>query len=147
MGGGLDKPVIFLDIDGVLNTERTTERMRGILGIDSELVQNFKQILSVVDVDIVLSSTWRLYPDLKEAVEKIFTIRDVTPVTDGSRGDDIAAWLNDNPGYWDNHLVIDDDDDMVDGLTVVLVNPDFGLSLIDVQISISYLESKVNVWD
>jgi hypothetical protein len=56
--------VLFLDIDGVLNrfgdedgNGSTTERFDGLLGLDAQLLQIYKAMLSRIDVTIVLSSS------------------------------------------------------------------------------------------
>lgn len=51
---------LFLDIDGVLNCEQTTERYKKYRGICPERVARLNKICEAVpDVQIVLSSTWR----------------------------------------------------------------------------------------
>ena len=60
--------VLFLDIDGVLNCDTTQERLgeefgiyRAFMGVDLRLCDLLKRWLIVnADVDVVLSSTWRL---------------------------------------------------------------------------------------
>jgi len=52
--------VIFLDIDGVLNHNRTRDRVGGFLGLNPELIRRFNRIIDACpDVKVVVSSTWR----------------------------------------------------------------------------------------
>ena len=63
-----DKPILFLDFDGVLNTERHFAELNG-KGLpfkdkygplfDPEAVENLKKIIDVTDAQIVASSSWR----------------------------------------------------------------------------------------
>ena len=50
---------IFLDIDGVLNNRSTTETDGGIIGIDSNNLQLFSQIVRQTNSLVILSSSWR----------------------------------------------------------------------------------------
>lgn len=51
--------IIFLDIDGVLNTDSTPDRICGYVGIESTKVALLKQIVDAMDAELVLASTWR----------------------------------------------------------------------------------------
>jgi HAD domain in Swiss Army Knife RNA repair proteins len=51
------KPIIFLDIDGVLNGHRPTDN--GYNTIEKDNVSAFNDILDNVDAEIVISSAWR----------------------------------------------------------------------------------------
>ena len=52
---------IFLDIDGVLNTDKTKEvAPSGCTGIEDNLVSNLRYIVSKTDAKIILTSTWKL---------------------------------------------------------------------------------------
>ena len=53
--------VIFLDIDGVLNTPSSESRCGEYIGIDDEKVEKLKQILDKTKAEIVLVSTWKKY--------------------------------------------------------------------------------------
>lgn len=52
--------IIFLDIDGVLNSELTEEYFGIYVGIEDSKVELLKQIIDATGAKIVLSSTWRL---------------------------------------------------------------------------------------
>lgn len=51
--------VIFLDIDGVLNEEKSKSQCAGYRGIDDSKVQNLKKIVDATGAKIVLISTWK----------------------------------------------------------------------------------------
>ena len=51
--------LIFLDVDGVLNTDDTPDRICGYIGIESEKVALLKQIVDAMNAELVLISTWR----------------------------------------------------------------------------------------
>ena len=63
--------VVFLDVDGVLNTSETFERVYGLfkntgkkeLEIDLFRLEYLKQIIDETDAKIVLSSAWRRFFD------------------------------------------------------------------------------------
>lgn len=99
--------VLFLDIDGVLNRygeNATKERFKGVLGIDMELLGLFKQIHPV---NIVLSSTWRLYKDHFREVRRHINIFDKTPVTHSKRHTEIRMWLDKHDV--EDFVILDDD--------------------------------------
>ena len=111
--------VIFLDIDGVLNTSETFRRRRinyektkkWDLEIDLHRVARLKYIINMTGAKVVLSSSWRLFGDFKngEFITKsnqlkqlleIFSsfgisIYDVTPHIDygSNREEEIKKWL------------------------------------------------------
>ena len=51
--------VIFLDIDGVLNGEKSRTRCAGYIGIDSDKLLRLKRIVEQTGAKIVLISTWK----------------------------------------------------------------------------------------
>ena len=53
--------VIFLDIDGVLNTPSSESRCGEYIGIDDDKVERLKQIVEKTKAKIVLISTWKKY--------------------------------------------------------------------------------------
>lgn len=53
--------VIFLDIDGVLNTPSSESRCGEYVGIDDEKVKKLKKIVEKTKAEIVLISTWKKY--------------------------------------------------------------------------------------
>ena len=52
--------LIFLDIDGVLNCQKSTSRSpQGFIGIDDSRVKLLRQIVDATNAKIVLISTWQ----------------------------------------------------------------------------------------
>lgn len=51
--------IIFLDVDGVLNTKFTKARCNGYIGIDENKLPFLKQIVDKTSAEIVLISTWK----------------------------------------------------------------------------------------
>src|ERR1700709_1279552 len=54
--------VIFLDIDGVLNSTHTANPRSFPYIVDPELVTRLKDVLAKTGAEVVLSSTWRYDP-------------------------------------------------------------------------------------
>lgn len=118
--------VIFLDVDGVLNSEhwyksnhkKHPERCRTDTAIDPRFVRNLKKIVDRTGAKIVLSATCRgtvktkknhyLRKILKEHGLEIY---DYTPNTGMERGIDIQEWLNHHRDVT-NIVILDDDSDM-----------------------------------
>lgn len=148
------RKILFLDVDGVLNNSELPRRpdrnilpeLKGQIGIDKELLENFRIITSKhPDLEIVLSSTWRLgHTNLVQiAFERArvpFNLVGKTPQTySGHRGREIQMWVDQNV-YSPAKLVAIDDDinagsfefgsnefyyartEWEEGLTVTLVN-------------------------
>jgi HAD domain in Swiss Army Knife RNA repair proteins len=112
---GKSMKVIFLDIDGVLNSCKTVERWRGLVGIDASLARRFAGLQQSTGAITVLSSTWRLSRTWKSTMRKngVVGIIDRTPDLPGrSRGEEIAAWLAAHPEV-EVYAILDDDSDML----------------------------------
>ena len=54
------KKVIFLDVDGVLNSDRT---LYEDISLEDDLILNLKEIVDKTEAKIILSSSWRLSTD------------------------------------------------------------------------------------
>lgn len=118
--------VIFLDVDGVLNSEMFASQMHKNEGVsifnedilDRRALANLAQIVRETDATIVLSSSWRKIPSAREALvaqlaEYGLVIHSDTPYTGGERGDDITAWFK-RHGNLNivSYVILDDDSDM-----------------------------------
>lgn len=111
---------IFLDIDGVLVNRASLMKHSGrYASADPECVAALNHILRVTGAEIILSSTWRFDPDIRDlfrqfGVEK--PIRDLTPRLRGSsRGAEIAEWLSRFENCWptvESFVIVDDGNDM-----------------------------------
>lgn len=119
--------IIFLDIDGVLNNDDTTDKIDGFTGLHPPLIANFNKIIEAhPDAKIVISSTWRkCLPFLKaytnfEELKALLAARglkgeiiDHTPIKMSylSRGAEIKMWLDDRAKELgvDQYVALDDD--------------------------------------
>lgn len=111
---------LFLDVDGVLNCMDDIID-QGSLAINDKMLNNLKKIVEKTDAEIVLSSTWRLFPEsrkfLKQKLESQgLSIMDMTKELPGkkfsqrvARCEEIKEWLDRNEVY--RFAIIDDDDD------------------------------------
>jgi hypothetical protein len=108
--------VVFLDIDGVLNTSKLIRSFGGD-HIDPVLTALFARIVKETDSKIVLSSTWRIETRNKLLVEAALAQHGLelfgsTPVIKREwpewtqRRDEISAWLEGNEV--DKFAIIDD---------------------------------------
>jgi HAD domain in Swiss Army Knife RNA repair proteins len=86
--------VLFLDIDGVVNNERTKKTSGNFMAIDPALAALVKRIVRNTGCEVVLSSSWRLFQHSRDEVErKICKFADITPVLHAPRGYEIKVWL------------------------------------------------------
>ena len=109
---------IFLDIDGVLNSDKTLARTPNrYLGISSDKVKLLREIVKATGANIILSSSWRTMdstdPDYKYLVKclkyKGLFIKDKTSRNFGHhRGKQIREYLNEHPEIT-NYVIIDDE--------------------------------------
>ena len=155
----MNRPVIFLDFDGVLNTEQYQARLAvegkpnkdawGPL-FDPRAVDNLRRIIDATDAAIVISSSWRYLHRLGslrmmwEVRELPGEIIDTIPcgATYISRGEDIEFWLDEHgrPDY----VIIDDLDDFFPTQhdCYIETNPIIGIKVADAQKAIEILNSK-----
>jgi hypothetical protein len=107
--------IIFLDIDGVLVCEGCTKEAWGRHHFDPECVRTLNRLVRETKAKIVISSDWRYYHSPSQMGD-IFDEEGVqaeivgeTPyLVDGTRGDEILKWIQDNK-YTGHFLVIYDD--------------------------------------
>ena len=106
--------IIFLDIDGVLNSKETLTRANSIIGIDPFLVSIFNRIIFATDAKIVISSSWRNSESEREEIRKrVMPFLDITPNCKSRiRGDEIKEWL-DKQSDVEKYAILDDDSDML----------------------------------
>jgi hypothetical protein len=123
--------IVFLDIDGVLNSREVFERIctqmpeirrKGrfeydVAQLDEVMVGRLNRILERTGAEVVLSSTWRklhLVHEVQAMLEcKGFTgrILSQTPVMNTLRGHEIERWLQKNAPSA-SYVILDDDSDM-----------------------------------
>ena len=141
--------ILFLDIDGVLNTTSTMLARPSTLCFAPTAVAALKKILAATDCHIVLTSTRRrhgldlvrqafLANDLPEAAERLI---DSTPIlsdsdTDSLRSEEIQSWLEENR-FTGPFAILDDAP--IPGLPAITTSHDLGLTLRDAELAIQRL--------
>lgn len=112
--------VLFLDIDGVVNSINTNFKTEH-WPLDRYMAFLVGKIVLDTDCKVVLSSSWRHHPEGIETVEKhIVPIMDKTPYpwydkqTDhhSTRGEEIQKWLDAHPNV-ERYAILDDESDML----------------------------------
>lgn len=108
---------IFLDIDGVLNSDEYMDRVKNtnIQGIESEIdVEKIKLLKKAIDetgANVVLSSSWRYTKNaqyLKELLLRYGINTDSTPFIQNKRGIEIKQWLLKHPEV-EKFVILDDE--------------------------------------
>jgi hypothetical protein len=132
--------VLFLDVDGVLNSAQWFEADRrrdgdylGLVSVDPVAVAMILGVVHATGAKIVLSSTWRLVDHYVQALKDAgLSFYSMTPVLRTSnRGEEIKAWLKEHPEV-DCFAIVDDDADAGDcGLRSRFVKTNFATGLQD----------------
>lgn len=114
--------IVFLDIDGVLNSRRTVVAFGSypytVTGLDRAKfdevsVRLISGIIETAGAKVVLSSTWRKDGNWHEIGPALgIPIIDKTPVGIGPRGSEIAQWLSEHAEV-EQYAIVDDDSDML----------------------------------
>lgn len=119
--------VVFLDIDGVLNSRAWFERhgrKRGVGHLEPNACARAQRLCDETGAELVISSTWRLIHK-RDAIGDMFRARDLTTRILGmtaalhtARGHEIQGWLDASAaiaglGTIDGMVILDDDADMV----------------------------------
>ena len=118
--------VIFLDIDGVLNStqywESIQDEKKTMLEMESELdpkcIRNLKKIVDATNAKIVVTSTWKRIIRKMNKFERYIPqyglhVYDKTPChPDGAihRGDEIRQYLKEHKNEVDKFILIDDEE-------------------------------------
>jgi len=161
--------VIFLDIDGVLNTkwwytqmERTISKDKYGYAFDPKAVANLKRIVAETGADIVISSSWKCMglsqmEDMWEDRNLPGKIIGITPNSMSDemllnvdidsiklfhiRGEEIKEWLTKHGKQVSNYAIIDDMDNMLSEQQsrFVHTNPEVGITEEDAQKTIEIL--------
>lgn len=109
--------VIFLDVDGVLNSYEYFKRIEnlnieGIKGdVDVEKIKLLKKAIDETGAKVVLSSSWRYTKhgqSLKKLLLEYGIYADSTPFIQNERGIEIKQWLSDNQNVED-FVIVDDE--------------------------------------
>lgn len=118
------KKLIFLDVDGVLNSwtywkSLNPDDQYELRHIDRNAIKKLKRIVDKTGAEIVVSSTWRKFnEDMQVLATRLsvygLNIMSKTPVLcNKERGHEITAWFESHPEYKDaTYIILDDDADM-----------------------------------
>jgi len=113
----MSRKVIFLDIDGVLNCDKTPNPRKFPYVVDKRLLARLKRLLAKTRAQVVLTSSWRLDP-VGLLAAKYWRIPFVDTLPDlpkKARRDEILSWLAAHPKTR-RYAIIDDEDDGLDEL-------------------------------
>lgn len=112
--------VLFLDIDGVLNTEQSLIDSKDNNVILPELVENLNLILEACRPKIVISSSWRFFNKFPDTLieHNVFDAKELyldhtTFESKDTRGLEIKQWISDNK-HEGIFAIIDDFEEMED---------------------------------
>lgn len=93
---------LFLDIDGVISLYGTKS---GFRSLNKQRIRNLRDVVRATGCHIVISSTWRLYPEMMSLLRRRFAYKGLsifgrTPILlgvdgQGKRGEEIKTWLDD----------------------------------------------------
>jgi hypothetical protein len=125
----MSRKVIFLDIDGVLNCDRTPNPRKLPYVVDKRLLARLKKLLHRTGAKIVLSSSWRLDP-VGLLAAKYWDVPFVDSLPDlpkKTRRDEVLAWLSSHPQV-KRYAIIDDEDDNLDDLPLFQPSSKTGLT-------------------
>lgn len=158
------RPVLFLDIDGVICTRKGAgwardgkpilrcRRRLPVRAIDPKTIQYLNAICSVTDAEVVVSSMWRIDRDVRQLLcsrgfRGDFHENWRTDADGPFRSDEIARWLGKH--NWPEHIVIDDkDSELMPFLgRLVKTNNYCGLRASDVDFALGLLGFRQDLTD
>lgn len=135
---------VFLDIDGVLNSENYLEKCyrkhhkpmsMNHVPFDPKCLNNLMILVQTIEkhyqVKIILSSTWRLHSIDYEIVDARLAeyglcLSDKTPVINQERGKEIQSYLKESKQKCNNFIILDDENfDILDYFPQNLIKTDF----------------------
>lgn len=148
-------PILFLDIDGVLNSSRWAIHLivmtPVIDGSHSQMIDPSARSLlhyihKKIPFRIVVSSVWRGLGE--KTLSKIIglPVHGVTPhISPGIRGDEIKAWLEENGETATPYVILDDDSDMLEEQKPRFVQTKYenGLTLSDAEVVLSLMRMQI----
>lgn len=147
--------VIFLDVDGVLNSQRSlmangrwpnVGNKRSWHHMDHLAVSLVRGLSEAAKAPIVMSSAWRVGDNWEKFAEVFkLNIIDKTGSESGIRGNQIKAWLDAHPQV-KNYIILDDSSDMLSEQIghFVMVDPEDGLRVKDMDIACKILGITIN---
>ena len=151
--------IIFLDIDGVMQSTSSMIRTNGAGGfLHAEHVNALNWIISKTDAYIVLTSTYRTMASMRGLKQAFMDsgvrsdrIVSKTRMLGTNRGAEIKDWLDTRKEKGDyeieNYVVIDDGRDMqgINWGMFLNTDPDYGLTYVEAEMAINLLQGKPRV--
>ena len=139
--------IVFLDLDGVLNSEQSVQQLGTRYRFAKSSVAALNEILHQTKARLVITSSWREGLMLSEIVgylerDGVMAGRVVgkTRSLGKERGLEIDAWLRSVPYVVSSFVILDDRDDMaMHRERLVQIDPQFGLTLAQAQRAIELL--------
>jgi HAD domain in Swiss Army Knife RNA repair proteins len=137
--------VIFLDIDGVLNCNRTPNPRKFPFIVDPILLRRLHRLLELTGAKVVLSSNWRYDPaGMFSARHYGVPFIDTTPDLPGEpRHNPIVEWMRRHSDV-ERFIVIDDEDDELDALPLFQPLRSTGLTEDIIVAAADYLNGKTD---
>jgi Swiss Army Knife RNA repair-like protein len=137
--------VIFLDIDGVLNCDKTPNPRDLPYVVDKKLLTRFRKLLERTGAKVVLTTSWRIDPiGLYAAKYWHVPFMDACPdMPEQPRREEILGWLKRHPKVT-RYVVIDDEDDELDELPLFQPSGKTGITAEIVRGVERYLSGKSN---
>lgn len=116
--------IIFLDIDGVLNSQDwfcSDDPNRGKGNFDPIAINRLNWVIEETDAKIVLSTSWRNDPKIFDTFKQVGVNGEISGKTDYFatginylyRGNEILKWCNEHDDKIISYVIIDDDEDML----------------------------------
>lgn len=148
--------IVFLDVDGVINSINHTRYCKEVLGFkeisginypfDDEALMNLKYLVDICDAKIIISSYWKLFDiSLNVLMEKLkeYELDDkvigITPNLDKNKVEEIMNMISNN--NYDNYIVLDAEN--LDIPFLIKTNRYNGLSLNNVEQGIKILSKNM----
>lgn len=134
--------LIFLDIDGVLNSEKTAILYGGFpfgfspdekAKFDWQAIGLVRKICKTIDAHIILSSSWRKIHDY-QVVGKELDLPIIGRTPDsiyGFRGGEVKQFLEENYPNIEGYVIIDDESDFYPDQPLVKTNGKEGFGFTD----------------
>lgn len=129
------KSVLFLDIDGVLNSKKTL----GVYGehLSSPMVRSCNKIVKLTACDVVISSSWRVLYDIPTLQAMLFNqgftwAHKIVGRTDDlpqKRGYEIQKYLDEHD--YSCYCILDDETDMLDHQKPFFIRTNWDIGLTD----------------
>ena len=129
--------VLFLDVDGVLNTHSSG----GLYTLTRSKLRRLQTVAESTGCDIVLSSTWRKDWVALRKLKRILHYRGIKILDSTTqsyfkerqvRGDEIQLWLDNHTV--ERYAIVDDDSDMLDSQKPYFVQTNGEVGLTDLHV-------------